>query len=619
MFHGYMREVYQFFGFGPNFINQLETIGTKRTARIILDSNKYSREISLDREFAQGNSPSPKKYNIGEQILIFKLEYDPLIAGVYNSFLIPRNVENLETTFPMVEQAVEAGLKVDDELKETKRRTAAFADDTSGAFERSAENLNKVKDILIAFGQVSGLETNVEKTTLMPVGCLDLPLEPEILELGFEIVDQVKCLGMIINNRASALESHFDETIVKVWQLIGSWSWFNLSLPGRIAISKTMLVSQIGYIGCIITPTDEQLKVLQSLIDTYVKSSTVIAADRLYLKPAEGGLGLINLTSYIAALQCSWIKRCSLVINDPWRWNLAAGCNFQLDLVRTDNINGTLSPICLNIAKSFSCLQNVYWKLHENCLNAPLVDNCFFLRQEPERRRPVRGCVDRNLLGRAFYDNNKEALRNLRMSCVLRGDRVVSHDLLIRTTGLNFSEACYIHLSTAAAFAKKKYANKNGSNGTSLPLKWLIQQVKKGSKRYRTLLDRYKNEGHDISNLRVVKTFFELLDCPVPEKNRIQAIHGSWNWSFLGNRIRTFCFQFFNNSLSVGTRLNARYRAGGIVIDDRCSFCVKSGINAPGRETFTHLFYDSPQLISIRNLVLRTYISNTDDERKKNC
>jgi hypothetical protein len=94
-------------------------------------------------------------------------------------------------------------------------------------------------------------------------------------------------------------------------------------------------------------------------------------------------------------------------------------------------------------------------------------------------------------------------------------------------------------------------------------------------------------------------------------------MHGSWNWSFLGNRIRTFCFQFFNNYLSVGARLNARYRAGGIVIDDRCSFCVKSGIKVPGRETFTHMFYDCPQLISIRNLVLRTYISNTDDERTK--
>ncbi len=61
-----------------------------------------------------------------------------------------------------------------------------------------------------------------------------------------------------------------------------------------------MLVSQIGYIGCIITPTDEQLKILQSLIDTYVKSSTVIAADRLYLKPAEGGLGLLILHCRVA-------------------------------------------------------------------------------------------------------------------------------------------------------------------------------------------------------------------------------------------------------------------------------------------------------------------------------
>ncbi len=50
-----------------------------------------------------------------------------------------------------------------------------------------------------------------------------------------------------------------------------------------------MLLSQIGYIGCFITPTDNQIEVMQNLIDGFVTQRMVIAADRLYLKPANGG------------------------------------------------------------------------------------------------------------------------------------------------------------------------------------------------------------------------------------------------------------------------------------------------------------------------------------------
>jgi hypothetical protein len=88
----------------------------------------------------------------------------------------------------------------------------------------------------------------------------------------------MKCLGLRINNRAENLTHHFEEKIQKIRQLIGSWNRYNLTLPGRISIAKTMLLSQIGYIGCFITPTE-------------VTQRMVIAADRLYLKPAEGGAG----------------------------------------------------------------------------------------------------------------------------------------------------------------------------------------------------------------------------------------------------------------------------------------------------------------------------------------
>jgi hypothetical protein len=113
VFHPYMREVYRFFGFGDAFMKLLDTIGTNRTARIILEGGINSREFDLERGFAQGNSPSPKKYNIGEQILIFRIEYDPLILGVYNSFLIPRSVDDGVTAYLLLEKAERRGLIVD--------------------------------------------------------------------------------------------------------------------------------------------------------------------------------------------------------------------------------------------------------------------------------------------------------------------------------------------------------------------------------------------------------------------------------------------------------------------------------------------------------------------------
>jgi hypothetical protein len=122
-----MREVYRFFGFGEKFIFLLELIGTNRTTGIILDGT-ISREFDLERGFAQGNGPSPKKYNIGEQILLFRLEYDPSLAGVYTSFIIPRNIVNGVEYLPDVDKARDKGLQVDSELCQNNRRAAAFAD-----------------------------------------------------------------------------------------------------------------------------------------------------------------------------------------------------------------------------------------------------------------------------------------------------------------------------------------------------------------------------------------------------------------------------------------------------------------------------------------------------------
>jgi hypothetical protein len=323
-------------------------------------------------------------------------------------FSLPDSRDNNEVTFPRIEAAETAGLTVDGELKHHNRRIPAFADDANGGFDRLAENLAKIKTILNEFGLMCGLETNVDKTTLMPIGCLNEPVGQDVIDLGFEIVSEIKCLGLTIS--AENLSRHFDGTISKIRQLIGSWERYNLSLMGRICIAKTMLISQIGYIGCIISPTAEQLEMLQNLIDGYVTRGMVISKDRLYSQPKQGGLGLIDLNQYIMALQCSWIRRCYTVLNDSWRWRIAEAFNFNFDNPQPVNPDPGLFPIENNILTSFSKFRTPFFGMNENFLQANIVNNPMFLRENPGRANAGREHVDQNFFGREFFETHKERL-----------------------------------------------------------------------------------------------------------------------------------------------------------------------------------------------------------------
>jgi hypothetical protein len=71
--HKFMNEVYKFFGIGPNFRNIMATLCNNRTACLIYDDGSYSKNFPLEQGRPQGNGPSPLEYNMGQQILLFKI------------------------------------------------------------------------------------------------------------------------------------------------------------------------------------------------------------------------------------------------------------------------------------------------------------------------------------------------------------------------------------------------------------------------------------------------------------------------------------------------------------------------------------------------------------------
>jgi hypothetical protein len=120
-------------------------------------------------------------------------------------------------------------------------------------------------------------------------------------------------------------------------------------------------------------------------------------------------------------------------------------------------------------------------------------------------------------------------------------------------------------------------------------------------------LDLEKNTK-SINEQRVVKTFFELIEVPVPDSEQCGTLHSVWNLHVLPNNIRVFAFQFYNNSLATNTRLAARYRIHpAVIINDECSFCTAGGRDNPPREDFVHVFFDCPLVKDCINKYLRRY------------
>jgi hypothetical protein len=273
--HSYLQEAYRFFNFGPNFIRWLNLIGTNRKACVILDDGTYSDFFDLERGNAQGDTTSPYIFNIGFQILLIKLTFDLQIEGLFDFPVPPDNTPPLPRT-----------------VGTYTRKVSAYADDATMLVKLDYNSLLRIKTILEEFGNISGLVCNVEKTMLLVIGD-NVEMDNRIKELGFVVAKKVTILGLELDGSGYMIEI-LQKITTKIKNQLVTWRRFNLSLPGRINIAKTMLYSQINYLGCFLPIPSDLLSVWDKLITDFVKGKLNIARNRLYKSPADGGGRLIQ-------------------------------------------------------------------------------------------------------------------------------------------------------------------------------------------------------------------------------------------------------------------------------------------------------------------------------------
>jgi hypothetical protein len=275
--HDYMLHVYKFFGLGEKFVRMLNTISTGRTACIIKDNGQTMAPFLLGTGFPQGSPPSPDQFNLGEQLLIFKIELDSRIRPIRYTAQINR--QNLApppifwepdpavpvpppipvpVPIPMPDPIQNQNHLINgvavrplgrvygyNESRRNTKKVEAFADDNNVMALLDRDALLCIRDILENFAGISGLKCNVDKSQIMIVGTDTVP--DFVTEAGFAITNELKILGFNITKNFDDISNNLTLAIEKIRALIRYWDRFHLSLPGRINVAKSLMLSQIGF------------------------------------------------------------------------------------------------------------------------------------------------------------------------------------------------------------------------------------------------------------------------------------------------------------------------------------------------------------------------------------
>ncbi len=399
--HSYLKNIFAFFNFGPNITRWLSLLSMNRAARIVINADLTIEIFELERGNAQGYTISPFLFNLGYQILMFKLEYDRQVVGI---------IEEVEfgPDFPALPATT----------SQKPPRVYAMADDATVLTKMERESLVRIRDILTEFHLLSGLTCNIEKTTLMQFGT-DEPVPDDIIDIGFEIQNEIKLLGLKINSTCSNYVISKNELEDKVDSQIRFWHRFDLSSPGRISVSKTFMYSQLNYIGCFLPIETDRLTSIENKIEAFVRGPLNISKERMTLSREEGGLGLFSLKTFLGGQVCAWAKRAQN-LDDNWKLRLLRGSLGNVLNLRERYFKKNEEPILHNIAKNLELFQENLTKLNGNFTEAFFIDNGHFTFGGGNVRK-----FDEEFFGSKFFREHRFKLGNLKFSDLVNENRVI--------------------------------------------------------------------------------------------------------------------------------------------------------------------------------------------------
>ncbi len=363
----------------------------------------------------------------------------------------------------------------------------------------------------------------------------------------------------------------------KLKRQVNYWSRFNLSLPGCITVAKSMLYSQINYLGCFLHLSERVIESYSSIIEKYVSGKLNIAKNRLTKSIEMGGLGLFDLTTFLDAQRVTWVKRAKSI--DDW-WKLSRYSRSMGDVfnVRSKDFNMEREPCLYTIVKSYEKFLVNFTKHGNNYKKAYLFSNNALNLGLRDRR-----VVDKNLFTAAFFAEHGQRIKKLLISDFLNEDGTyLNRENFVINTGIPFPLLTFQQLRGVVDTARIRYHSREEPEMVSVDIRTFINRSRTGSKRFRKIL------SVEISNYiphNIVK-FSDNMEI-VAGLEDSKKINKLWNNGLLANSTRTFLFKLHNNTLGYNASVSHFVRHHS----RNCTFCDIAGNQDVNDETPIHLFF----------------------------
>jgi hypothetical protein len=357
-----------------------------------------------------------------------------------------------------------------------------------------------------------------------------------------------------------------------------------LTLGGRINVAKSLLYSQLNYIGCIIPIPNERISTYSTLIEKFVLGRLNIAKKRIYLDTCYGGLGLFEIKTFLTAQTCNWVKR-AIQLDDFWKLRLYKKCYGSITNLREKSFDVTEEPILCNIAKSFEKLINCYTRYLENARVAPIFANSAIFRQQEGRLAEVRH-LNLMFFGKMHESDVPIQIKSLLVSdFITNGQKKIFLDFTA-SKGLILNERKFRAIGDVCLQSINRYKKNDPLEKKSLDIKNFILKYKKGSKHIRAVL-LIDSEANFIPHnmMKYAETTHVIINL-----DDSKFLNKLWTQNYFPQNFKWFIFNLHNNTLP----LNNRLQHFAENINPSCTFCQLGRDEDPEDETPLHLFFQCP-------------------------
>ncbi len=210
--HGFLLHSLKVFGFGNNFIDIIEMFYNDINSSIILNTGP-SKRFAIHRGVRQGCLISP---------FLFLLVAELLSIQVLNS----QSILGLQISYREIQ-------------------ISQFADDTA-LFLKDKSQVKTALDCISKFTKSSGLKLNLHKCEILFIhDSVDLSIE------NIPVKDSGKYLGIYISkNKITCEQFIFMSKIKKTKHILNNWLQRDLSIFGRVLLSKAEGLSRFVYLLC---------------------------------------------------------------------------------------------------------------------------------------------------------------------------------------------------------------------------------------------------------------------------------------------------------------------------------------------------------------------------------